>query len=259
VPLLTGARKPSARWLVPALALAAALFVAVPAFGFSKGICTGCEGASNAPPGDFEKFGCTACHGTHLKFPGVSNAGISFDVRDDKGAPLNGPYVAHAKYTINITFQETNKPDAGAQGDGVHHAGFNLRASSGKLTAVQGVSQVSADGKQATHVTPTLTNWQVGWEAGEGGAVGFTLFINDVDGSGSADEGDEPHVVQFGLMDAEGHVVGSAAEAEPVEFGISLQQYWIGLIGLAGMLFVMVAAFVYIKFVNPHNTDQKDR
>ena len=34
---------------------------------------------------------------------------------------------------------------------------------------------------------------------------------------------------------------------------------WIGLIGLAGMVFVMVAGFVYLKFVNPHNTDQKDR
>ncbi|HUR24969.1 MAG TPA: hypothetical protein VM327_03015 [Candidatus Thermoplasmatota archaeon] len=253
MPLLTGARKPSARWLFPALALAAALVVAVPAFGFSKGICTGCEGASNAPPGDFEKFGCTACHGGHLKFPGVTNSGIAVQVADEKGVLLNGPYAAHGKYTINITFEETNHPEA------ANHAGFNLRASSGKLTAVTGVSQVSADGKQATHVNPTLTAWQVGWEAGEGGAVGFTLFVNDVDGSAAPDAPDEVHVVQFGLMDAEGHVVGSAAEAEPVEFGISLQQYWIGLIGLAGMLFVVVASFVYIKFVNPHNTDQKDR
>ena len=57
-------------------------------------------------------------------------------------------------------------------------------------------------------------------------------------------------------------VVGAlipGAAAEEVEFGITLQQYWIGLIGLAGMIFIMVAGFVYLKFVNPHNTDPKDR
>ena len=246
-------RRPSARWLAPVLALLAAILVAVPALGFSHGICTGCAGGASAPPGDFEKFGCTACHGEHLKFPAVADSGIAVQVLDDKGAPLNGPYAAHAKYTVTINFTETNHPEA------ANHAGFNLRASAGKLTAVAGVSQVSADGKQATHVDPTRTSWSVGWEAGDAGAVGFTLFINDVDGSAAPDAPDQVHVVQFGLMDAEGHVVGAAASAEPVEFGISLQQYWIGLIGLAGMLFVMVAGFVYLKFVNPHNTDQKDR
>ena len=243
---------PRSRWF--ALALVLGLAVAVPVgLAFSGGICTGCAGGSSAPPGDFEKFGCTACHGEHLKFPAVSNSGIAFQVLKEDGTPLNGPYDAHAKYTINITFQETNKPEA------ANHAGFNLRASGGKLTAVEGVSQVSGDGKQATHVAASRTNWQVGWTPPESGAVGFTLFINDVDGSAAPDAPDEVHTAQFGLMDAEGHVVGAAAEAEPVEFGISLQQYWIGLIGLAGMLFVMVAGFVYLKFVNPHNTDQKDR
>jgi hypothetical protein len=253
VPLLTGARKPSARWLVLALALAAALMVAVPAFGFSAGICNGCDGSSNAPPGEFETLGCTACHGEHLKFAAVGNSGIRVEVLDQAdGKAVNGPYDPHAKYTINITFQETNKPEA------TNHAGFNLRASEGKLVAVAGISQVSADGKQATHTAPTHTSWQVGWEPPESGAVGFSLFINDVDGSGVPDAPDEVHWIQFGLADAEGHVVGAAVEEE-VEFGISLQQYWIGLIGLAGMLFVVVASFVYIKFVNPHNTDQKDR
>ncbi len=52
--------------------------------------------------------------------------------------------------------------------------------------------------------------------------------------------------------------MGAAVEEE-VEFGITLQQYWIGLIALVGMVFVMVAGFVYLKFVNPHNADAKDR
>lgn len=234
----------------------AVLLVAVPAaLAFSAGICVGCAGGSNAPPGDFEKFGCTACHGEHLKFAPVSNAGIGITATTADGTVLNGPYTAHTTYTINIRFAETNAPDGGATG---HHSGFNLRASAGKLAAVEGQSQVSADGKQATHVDATRTSWNVSWEAPESGAAGFSLFINDVDGDGSNSETDQVHWMQFGFADKEGAVLG-AASTEKVEFGITLQQYWIGLIGLAGMIFVMVAGFVYLKFVNPHNTDQKDR
>jgi hypothetical protein len=252
VPLLSGARASLARWLVLALALGVAL-AAAPALGFSHGICTGCAGGSSAPPGDFETFGCTACHGEHLKFPPVSNAGIVFQVLNPDGTPLNGPYAAHTKYTITINFTETNHPEA------ANHAGFNLRASAGKLEGVAGISQASADGKQATHVDPTRTSWKADWTAPDSGAVGFSLFINDVDGSGVPDLPDQVHHVEFGLMDSTGKVVGAAATTEAPEFGISLQQYWIGLIGLAGMLFVMVAGFVYMKFVNPHNSDAKDR
>lgn len=242
---------PRSRWFA-LLALVGAA-VAVPAsLAFSGGICTGCEGASSAPAGDFEKFGCTACHGEHLKFPSVNTSDVSVQVAGAEGAPLNGPYLAKGIYTITITLAETNNPA------GTNHAGFNLRAAAGKLTAVEGQSQVSTDAKQATHTGPGRTSWQVGWEAPDTGAAGFSLFVNDVDGDASASEGDQVRWLQFGFADHDGAVLGAAAE-EHVEFGISLQQYWIGLIGLAGMIFVMVAGFVYLKFVNPNNTDQKDR
>jgi hypothetical protein len=250
VPLLTGARKPSARWLIPALALAAALAVAVPAFGFSTGISK-----DNAPdPAAFAKDGCTACHGTLHTFAALDMTNVRVSVaKTEGGAPLNGPYEAHAVYTITINLTEQNNPSSPT-----NHAGFNLRAAAGKLTAVEGQSQVTGDGSQATHTSPGRTSWQVGWEAPESGAAGFSLFVNDVDGSAAPDAPDQVYWLQFGFGDHEGSVLGAASEEE-VEFGISLQQYWIGLIGLAGMLFVVVASFVYIKFVNPHNTDQKDR
>ncbi|MHB1260981.1 MAG: choice-of-anchor V domain-containing protein [Thermoplasmatota archaeon] len=249
MPLLTGARKPSARWLVPALALAAALVVAVPAFGFSTGIHK-----ENAPdPAAFAKDGCTACHGTLHTFSALNTTNVMVAVaKAEGGQPLNGAYEAHALYTITITLNEQNQPSA------ANHAGFNLRAAAGKLTAVAEQSQVTADGAQATHVGPGRTSWQVGWEAPESGAAGFSLYVNDVDGSAAPDPADQVYWLQFGFGDHEGAVLGAAVHEE-IEFGISLQQYWIGLIGLAGMLFVVVASFVYIKFVNPHNTDQKDR
>lgn len=220
---------------------------AVPAFGFSSGITK-----ENAGVPEFEAQGCVACHGTLHEFESLDMGNVRVSVVDAEGAPLNGPYVAGGVYTINITLAEQNAPAA------PNHAGFNLRAAAGKLTAVEGQSQVSADGTQATHTGPGRTSWQVGWEAPETGAAGFSLFVNDVDGSGAPDPADQVYWLQFGFGDSHGAVLGAAAHEE-VHFGISLQQYWIGLIGLAGMVFVIVASFVYIKFVNPHNTDHKDR
>lgn len=236
----------------------AVLLLAVPAaLAFSTGICVGCAGSANPPSGlGFDEVGCVACHGpspgAHAAFLPLDNSGISVKATAADGTSLNGPYKAKETYTLAITFRETNKPEA------TNHAGFNLRASAGKLAGVADQSQAAADGLQATHVGPGRTNWNVTWTAPDSGAVAFSLFVNDVDGSASPDEGDQVHWVQFGYTDAEHSVLGAASE-EAVEFGITLQQYWIGLIGLAGMIFVMVAGFVYLKFVNPHNTDQKDR
>jgi hypothetical protein len=234
---------------VPALALLAALVAAVPAFGFSAGITK-----ENAGVPEFEAQGCVACHGTLHEFAALDMANVRVSVvTAEGGEPLNGPYEAHALYTITINLTEQVAAEHPS-----NHAGFNLRAAAGKLTAVEGQSQVTADGTQATHVGPGRTSWQVGWEAPESGAAGFSLFVNDVDGSAAPDPADQVYWLQFGFGDHEGAVLGAAVHEE-VHFGISLQQYWIGLIGLAGMLFVVVASFVYIKFVNPHNTDQKDR
>lgn len=235
--------------VIPAvLLLLAAAIVATPlGLGFSTGITK-----DNAGVPDFETAGCTACHGASHTFPDVDTSNVKVQVANADGEFLNGPYEAHGLYTITITLAEQNVPTA------ANHAGFNLRAAAGKLSPVEGVSQVSADGAQATHVGPGLTSWTVGWEAPESGAAGFSLFVNDVDGSGSPDPADQVYWTQFGFADHDGAVLGAAVHEE-VHFGISLQQYWIGLIALIGMVFVMVAGFVYLKFVNPHNTDQKDR
>lgn len=237
------------RWLV--LAAFAAVAAAVPmALAFSGGITK-----DNAGLQQFEPYGCVACHGNAAahEFPALNLTDVQVRVvKAEDGTPLNGPYEANAVYTITISLAERVNPSA------ANRAGFNLRAAAGQLTPVEGESQVSADGTQATHVGPGRTSWNVTWEAPAEGAAGFSLFVNDVDGSGVPDAADQVYWTQFGFGDHDGAVLGAAEEHE-VHFGISLQQYWIGLIGLAGMLFIMVAGFVYLKFVNPHNTDQKDR
>lgn len=242
-------KAPSRALPVALLLLAGALVAAPIGLGFSTGITS-----QNAGIESFGPFGCVACHGNSAehKFEALDQGNVQVAVADAEGNPLNGPYEAHGLYTITITLDEQNVPTA------ANHAGFNLRAAAGKLTAVEGQSQVSDDGKQATHLSPSLTSWQVGWEAPEAGAAGFSLFVNDVDGSGAPDAPDQVYWLQFGFADHEGAVLG-AAEEHVVHFGITLQQYWIGLIALVGMIFVMVAGFVYLKFASPHNTDQKDR
>ncbi len=240
------------RLLPVALLAVAALVAAVPTgFGISTGITK-----DNAGVPDFEALGCTACHGAgapHATFAEGSLGQISWTIADAKGkTPAGNAYHADHEYTINITLKEQNAPEA------AKHAGFNLRASAGKLAGVAGVSQVSSDGTQATHVAPDRHEWQVLWTSPAEGPVVFDLFVNDVDGSGLPDAGDEVHRVGWFLTD-ESHAQPGAVSEEEIEFGITLQQYWIGLIGLAGMIFVIVASFVYLKFVNPHNSGPKDR
>jgi hypothetical protein len=235
--------------VVAALA-AAALLVATPS-GF--GVSTGAT-KETIPDAAFAQFACTACHGPAKEFLPVEST-ITLRLRDAEGAYLNGPYEPNTAYTITISFQETVATDGGSNGN---HAGFNLRATAGKLAGVEGESQATADGAEATHVNARRTSWNVTWTAPAEGPAAFQVFVNDVDGSGSPDEADTVLTGWFGVSDEANTPLGGAAKHE-VHFGISLQQYWIGLIGLLGMIFIMVAGFVYLKFVNPHNTDAKDR
>jgi hypothetical protein len=250
VALLLASRSPRSRWLVLALVALAALVAAAPlGLGFSTGITK-----DNAGLDSFGPYGCVACHGNSAehKFEALDVQNVRITVVNEAGESLNGAYEPQGLYTITITLNEQVAPGA------ANRAGFNLRAAAGTLSAVAGQSQISSDATQATHVGADRTSWQVGWEAPEHGAAGFSLYVNDVDGSGLPDAADQVYWIQFGFGDHDGAVLGAAEEHE-VHFGISLQQYWIGLIGLAGMLFIMVAGFVYLKFANPHNTDHKDR
>ena len=247
--LLLGARGRRLALLALFATVSAVLWVPM-GFGFSGGITK-----DDSVPADFETIGCTACHGDgapHADFTAGANGVISWTMTDPEGnEPAGNEYHAETVYTINITLAERNAASA------ANHAGFNLRTSAGEFAGVEGSSRISGDGTQATHVNAQATSWTVRWTSpGEGVAV-FDLFVNDVDGSESPDAGDQVLRVGWFLTD-ESHTLPGAA-AEHVEFGITLQQYWIGLIGLAGMIFIMVAGFVYLKFVNPHNTDAKDR
>ncbi len=242
-----------------AFVLAAAVLVILAPSGL--GLSTGMSKDVSIFPGDFAKNGCTSCHndkGASGKFAAPSaTSNVALAITDAQGQPLAGnAYVKGTVYTITITLTGEQAPDQD------NHAGFNLAASAGKLDVPAGSAdvQVTKDQSQATHTNAKNTHWSVQWTAPESGAVVFDYFVNDVNGNGGPDGGD--HVYRgmgVWLTDGSGAQAGAAAKVEAVEFGISLQQYWIGLIGLAGMIFIMVAGYVFLKFGSEHNSDQKDR
>lgn len=236
-------------WLaLGSVALVAALVLMPSGFGLSSGAMK-----DTIQDPNFGVKGCTACHGGDTFAAGGSEL-ISWTIQDADGVALSGnTYAAETAYTITITLDEQNEPAAPSR------AGFNLRTTAGKLEGVEGQSQGSTDGLEATHIGSGRASWAMTWTSpADDTVVVFDLFVNDVDGSGAPDAADQVHRVGFWLTNSHGDTAGAAKE-EHIEFGISLQQYWIGLIGLAGMLFIMVGGYVYLKYGNPHNTDEKDR
>jgi hypothetical protein len=238
------------RWTRPVTALVLAGFAAFVVAPLGVGFSTGIHDEMGGVPADFETLGCTSCHGGNTFGPAGKGI-IAVAIAAADGTPLSGPYEHAAEYTLTITLDEQNAPEA------ANHAGFNLRVDAGQLAAVEGESQVNGAGTQATHVGPGRTEWRVVWTAPDEGPAVFDLWLNDVDGSGNPDPADQVYNIGFFLTDAD-HALPGGVEEE-VHVGVPLPQYWIGLIALAGMLFIMVFGFFYLKFVNPHHTDQGDR
>ena len=234
--------------------LAAAILVVVAPSGL--GLSSGMDKDTQGFPGDFAAKGCTACHASAGKFTAPSDATrVSLSIAGADGAALAGNAYEHEKvYTLTVKLEGEQASDQ------ANHAGFNLAASSGKLTVPAGSSDVlvSGDGTQATHANAKNTMWTVEWTAPAEGAVVFDLFVNDVDGSSSPNAADNVYRTGTWLTDGNGAKAGAAVHEEK-HFGITLQQYWIGLIGLAGMIVIMVAGYVFLKFGSPHNSDQKDQ
>ncbi|HEX2065987.1 MAG TPA: choice-of-anchor V domain-containing protein [Candidatus Thermoplasmatota archaeon] len=242
---------PPFSWSKPAAAAAIAAVAALVAAPTGWSLSGGAMKDTIQDP-NFATKGCVACHGSAFA-PGGSDV-VHWTITGPAGAVAGNTYEKGVAYTINITLDEAVAVDGGAAGN---HAGFNLRASAGKLGATNDQVQVSGDQTQATHTNAANTHWSVQWTAPDSGPVVFDLLVNDVDGSGSNNAGDRVHRVGFYLTDATFAQPG-AIEGE-VHYGISLQQYWIGLIGLAGMLFIMGAGYFYLKYGSRHNTDAKDR
>lgn len=236
-----------------ALIAVALLFAYAPgAFGFS----TGMNSDNPAFPDNFNEVGCTAsgCHGGG-EWADTPENRIRYTIIDAEGNEVtSGAYVHDATYTINVTLVDELNPDA------ENHAGFYMSATAGEFQAESEAVQVTGEGLEVSHTGAGQTEWSFTWTAPEAGAVAFQLLVNDVDGDGNPNAEDNVYRQFFALTDEHGAQLGAAGDDHAeAHYGLALPQYWLGLVALASMIFVILFAFVYLKFVNPHNTDQKDR
>lgn len=228
----------------------AAVFVALVAvavvpggMSFSGGIMTGDAGF------DPEHGGCTSCHGGGAF--ATTGAGITVSFADADGNDVTALYEHGATYTVTIELDEQTGVGA------ANRAGFNLWADAGTFAEGQN-TRVHADGSEATHTSAAAASWTVLWTAPDEGAVTFRLYVNDVDGSGAPDAGDQVYLRIFSLTDDTASMPGAVEEHEP-HVGVELPQYWLGLIALASMAVVIIFGYVYLKYASPHNTGEKDR
>lgn len=228
-----------------AFALLAAIGLAIvpTSFGFSAGI------SSDDAAFDPTHGGCTSCHGGE-QFA-TQNAGITVTFTDADGAVLTGPYLHDAVYTVTIDLDEQNVPSAS------NKAGFNFFIDAGTLEAIDDSARIGDSG-DATHTSAGHTTWIFQWTAPAEGAATWRLFVNDVDGSAAPDEGDQVYLKVGSVLDDHYDMPGAVAEHEP-HVGVSLPQYWLGLIALGMMAIIIGFSYIYLKYSSPHNADQKDR
>lgn len=132
------------------------------------------QGYSNGITGAIVDSGCV-CHGDGTYSDDTT---ITFE-----GVPVN--WTAEETYTIYVNM-------TGPDSEGINSGGFNLRASTGELTAVDGMVQIVDE--QATH-TPAgndIREWVLEWTApsNTNQNVIFYLFANAVNGDSSANSMD---------------------------------------------------------------------
>jgi hypothetical protein len=235
----------SIRRIGVALAFMAAIALAIVPTGLSlsNGMGTGVPGF------DAENGGCISCHGGQAFAD--QGAAIEVTFTDSEGALLSGPYTHDAVYTVKVMLDEQN--EAGA----ANRAGFNFFIDAGTLAAADDTVQILESG-EATHTSAAFAAWSFEWTAPAEGAATWRLFVNDVDGSGLPDEADQVYLSGGWLTDGDYAMPGAMEQAEP-HVGVSLPQYWLGLIALGMMAIIIVFSYVYLKYSSPHNADHKDR
>jgi|TARA_B100000315_G_scaffold245550_1_gene271571 hypothetical protein len=129
---------------------------------------------SDGISGQIVDNGCV-CHGG-----GGTNQDISVSLT---GLP-EGDFEPGEIYNLSLTIS------GGPDSDGQNQGGFNLKASAGELTSIDGSTQIE-DG-QLTHTSSgnDQRNWTFQWVAPQSGAVTFSFHGNSVDGDGSPNSED---------------------------------------------------------------------
>ncbi|OIR12273.1 MAG: hypothetical protein BEU05_03140 [Marine Group III euryarchaeote CG-Bathy2] len=208
--------------------LSAALLTGGSAFGYSGGGDTGGEDWA----ADVMLNGCS-CHNVDQSETGLWSL---------EGFPAR--YEPGMTYNLSLAIADSGVTDAA---DPVAAGGFLLRVTNGSFAGGDGF-WTGDGGRLLSHNADSndQRNWTVAWTAPDEGSgdVVLTLYFNVVNGEKGNDAGDGwTRLVAVSL----GTPQALEDEAGIHELGVSLKQYWIGLIGIAITLVFVLLAYIVLR------------
>ena len=158
-------------------------------------------------------------------------------------------YVPETVYNITLTINDTNVERA--ENDNGRYGGFLAVVTEGEFVSDENY-WVGGNGLYLSHNdnSNSVRNWTFQWTApaeGTGDAL-FTIYFNTVNGGDGAggDQWSTLSTVSLGTPQE------TSSEVSIHELGVTLMQYWIGLIGIAVVLLSVLIAYVVIRGGSAH-------
>ena len=157
-------------------------------------------------------------------------------------------YSPETTYNLTLTIDDANVERS--ENDNGKYGGFLAEVSEGSFVTDENY-WVGGEGSYISHNdnSNNIRNWLFQWTApteGTGDAV-FMIYFNAVNGEATAgDQWSYLTAVSLGTPQASSH------EVSIHELGVTLMQYWIGLLGIAVVLLSVLVAYVVIRGGSAH-------
>ena len=162
-------------------------------------------------------------------------------------AGIPDAYEPENSYNISLAIADENVEMAE---DAVRYGGFLAEVSEGTFVANENY-WVGGEGSYISHNDNSniARNWTFEWTApadGAGDAV-FVIYFNVVNGQGTnGDQWNYLTAVSLGTPQASSH------EVSIHELGVTLMQYWIGLMGIGVVLLSVLISYIVIRGGSAH-------
>ena len=156
-------------------------------------------------------------------------------------------YVPENTYNISLAINDTTVVSVE---DAIRYGGFLAEVSEGAFVTDENY-WIGGEGAYISHNENSndVRNWTFQWTApleGAGDAI-FIIYFNVVNGQGTnGDQWGYLSAVSLGTPQASSH------EVSIHELGVTLMQYWIGLIGLGVVLLSVLIAYVVMRGGSAH-------
>ena len=156
-------------------------------------------------------------------------------------------YVPENTYNISLAINDTTVVSVE---NAIRYGGFLAEVSEGAFVTDENY-WIGGEGSYISHNENSndVRNWTFQWTApaeGSGDAI-FIIYFNVVNGQGTnGDQWGYLSAVSLGTPQASSH------EVSIHELGVTLMQYWIGLIGLGVVLLSVLIAYVVMRGGSAH-------